>query len=102
VVPLPDSTRRDNLATFPSFGGELASVPSHGVTVGIATIRELSAEVAMVAHGADKRRAVSRLVAADHYDSAWPASVVADCRRPHLVVDRAAAGSLLATAFDVA
>jgi glucosamine-6-phosphate deaminase len=101
VVSLPDSTRRDNLATFPSFGGELAAVPSHGVTVGIATIRELSAEVVMVAHGVDKQEAVRRLAAADRYDAAWPASVVADCRRPHLVVDRAAAGDLVPNAFDV-
>jgi glucosamine-6-phosphate deaminase len=101
VVSLPDSTRRDNLVTFPSFGGQLASVPTHGVTVGIATIRELSAEVVMVAHGVDKKETVRRLVAADRYDAAWPASVVADCRRPHLVVDRAAAGSLVPTAFDV-
>ena len=35
VVELPDSTRRDNLGTFPSFGGDLARVPHHGVTVGI-------------------------------------------------------------------
>jgi glucosamine-6-phosphate deaminase len=100
VVALPDSTRRDNLVTFPSFGGELASVPSHGVTVGIATIRELSAEVVMVAHGVDKQEAVRRLTAADRYDPAWPASVLADCRRPHLVVDRAAAHSLVPTAAD--
>jgi len=102
VVPLPDSTRRDNLVTFPSFGGDLASVPSHGVTVGIATIRELSAEVVMVAHGTDKQEAMSRLAAADRYDAAWPATVVADCRQPHLVVDQAAAGDLVPPAFDVA
>ena len=30
VVALPDSTRRDNLATFPTFGGELDAVPRTG------------------------------------------------------------------------
>ena len=37
-----EPTRRDNLATFPSFGG-LDVVPRHGVTVGVDTIREHSA-----------------------------------------------------------
>lgn len=90
VVGLPESTRRDNLATFPSFGGDLEAVPGHGVTVGIATIREHSAEVVMVVHGEDKQRASRRLVAAEHYQPEWPATVLADCRSPHLFVDRAA------------
>lgn len=90
VVSLPDSTRRDNLATFPSFGGDLDAVPRHGVTVGIATMREQSAEVVMVVHGADKQLAVRRLVEAEHYEPDWPATVLADCRSPHLFVDRTA------------
>lgn len=91
VVELPDSTRRDNLVTFPSFGGNLERVPRHGVSVGIGTIRELSAEVIMLVHGPDKRAAAQRLLAADSYDSTWPATVVADCRRAHLYLDRLAA-----------
>jgi glucosamine-6-phosphate deaminase len=91
VVSLPDSTRRDNLATFPSFGGALEAVPRFGVTVGVATIRELSAEVVMVAHGEDKILAARRLTAAAGYQSDWPATVWAECRNPHLYLDRAAA-----------
>ena len=94
VVALPDSTRRDNLATFPSFGGDLAAVPTHGVTVGIGTIRELSREVVMVAHGADKQEAARRLTQATAYEPDWPATVLADCRDPHLIIDRAAAAGL--------
>ena len=90
VVTLPVSTRRDNLVTSPSFGGDLDAVPSHGVSVGIATIRDLSAEVVMIAHGADKAVAARRLAEADHYQSDWPATVLADCRSPQLFVDRAA------------
>lgn len=92
VVPLPDSTRTDNLATFPSFGGRLENVPAHGVTVGVGTIRDRSAEVVMIVHGPDKQTAFGRLTAAEGYQPDWPATVVADCRTPHLYADRAAAG----------
>lgn len=91
VVGLPDSTRRDNLATFPSFEGRLEAVPRFGVTVGVATIRERSAEVVMVLHGVDKRRAAERLTGARAYDPDWPATVWLECRNPHLYLDRAAA-----------
>ena len=91
VVALPDSTRRDNLATFPTFDGRLDAVPRHGVTVGVATIRERSAEVVMVLHGVDKRRAAERVTGAGAYDPEWPATVVVECRKPHLYLDRAAA-----------
>lgn len=90
VVELPDSTRRDNLATFPSFGGELARVPRHGVTVGIDTIAATSASVAMLVHGREKGRAAAHLIAADTYDPSWPASVFAVCAKPHLFLDEAA------------
>lgn len=97
VVRLPDSTRRDNLATFPSFGGELGAVPTHGVTVGVATIRERSKEVIIVAHGADKRLAAQRLTEATEYQSDWPATVVTECRTPQIFLDRAAAGAAVAS-----
>lgn len=92
VVELPDSTRRDNLATFPSFGGDLAAVPRHGVSVGVATIRDLSRSVLMLCHGSGKIAAAARLAAAEHYDPSWPATVLSDCAQPRLLVDRAAAG----------
>lgn len=90
VVELPDTTRTDNLATFPSFRGELGNVPRFGVTVGIATIRSLSATVVMLCHGRDKGRAVARLAAAVSYEPDWPATVVTQCRSPRLLIDRAA------------
>lgn len=93
VVALPDSTRRDNLATFPSFGGDLDAVPRYGVTVGVATIRECSAEVAMVVHGADKALAAERLSTTTGYEADWPATVWVECRNPHLYLDRAAVSS---------
>lgn len=96
VVDLPDSTRRDNLATFPSFGNDLDRVPRHGVTVGIDTIAASSASVVMLVHGREKGLAAARLLTADAYDPTWPATVFADCASPHLFLDAeafAAAGT---------
>ena len=90
VVELPETTRRDNLVTFPSFGDRLDRVPRHGVTVGIATIAGQSRAVLMLVHGADKGLAVQHLMAAREYDPSWPATVFASCRRPRLLLDQAA------------
>jgi glucosamine-6-phosphate deaminase len=90
VVDLAEQTRRDNLGTFPAFGKDLDRVPRHGVTVGIRTIRDLSKEVVMVAHGAHKATAVRRLCAADRYEPDWPATVLSECACPQLFVDEAA------------
>ena len=90
VVGLAEQTRRDNLATFPTFGG-LDEVPLYGVTVGVATIQEQSKRVVMVAHGADKAEAARRLVAAERYEPDWPATVLSECARPRLFLDEAAA-----------
>lgn len=98
VVELPDSTRRDNLATFPSFGGELDKVPRYGVTVGIDTIAASSASVAMLVHGREKGRAAAHLLSAEAYDPSWPATILSECARPHLMLDSAA----LAAAAPVA
>jgi glucosamine-6-phosphate deaminase len=91
VVELPDSTRSDNLATFPSFGGDLDRVPSYGVTVGISTIADLSREVVLLLHGADKATAAERLANAGTYDQDWPATVFVECREAHFFVDATAA-----------
>ena len=90
VVRLADSTRRDNLATFPDFRG-LGEVPTHGVSVGLGTIARLSRAVALVAHGAHKAAAVRRLLAATEFTPDWPATVVHACRDARLLLDRAAA-----------
>jgi glucosamine-6-phosphate deaminase len=94
VIRLADQTRRDNLHTFPSFGKDIDRVPRYGVTVGVGTIREQSKQVVMVAHGAPKARAVRRVVAADGYRPEWPATILADCARPLLFIDEAAATEL--------
>ena len=94
VVALGEETRHDNLSTFPSFGGLLENVPRYGVTVGIGTIREHSKQAVLVAHGAQKGRAVSRIAAAEGYRPEWPATVLADCAQPLLFVDKAAATAL--------
>jgi glucosamine-6-phosphate deaminase len=74
VVELAESTRRDNLATFPEFSS-LEDVPTRGVTVGLQTIMDARA-LRLVIHGPDKRAAVDRLLSLDAYDPAWPVSIV--------------------------
>lgn len=91
VVALAEQTRRDNLATFPSFRGRLANVPRYGVTVGTGTIRAFSRSVVMLAHGAHKARAVRRLAAAERYEPDWPATIFTECADPGLYVDLACA-----------
>ncbi len=90
IVLLADSTREDNLATFPEFGS-LEEVPKYGATVGVATITELSRRTVMVIHGEDKRTAAARLRSTDHYDASWPATLLNSCRNAALYVDQAAA-----------
>ncbi|MGW6195557.1 6-phosphogluconolactonase [Kribbella sp. NPDC055110] len=93
VVELGDSTRRDNLETFPSFR-RLDDVPRYGVTVGVATIRDLSRAVVMVVTGAHKQVTVQRVAAAGSYEADWPATVLSDCSSPRFLADRAAAALL--------
>lgn len=96
VVALEDTTRRDNLSTFPTFRS-IDDVPKFGVTVGIRTIREQSKAVIMLALGEQKQEAVRRLELADAYDPLWPATVLSECRSPRFIIDRAAS-ALLKTA----
>ncbi len=90
IVELAETTRLDNLATFPTLK-RLDRVPGHGITVGIDTIAHHSRRAVMVAHGADKAPSVARLLGARGYEPDWPATIVVECREPSLVVDRAAA-----------
>ena len=90
VIPLAEETRRDNLLTFPAFG-TLSSVPSHGVSVGIDTIAS-AREAIMVVWGASKRETLRRILAADRYDPAWPATVIHECARREIVCDAEAVG----------
>ncbi len=96
LIEIAETTRRDNLRTFPDFADESA-VPRYGVSVGLGTIAELSRAVVLIAWGADKRAAVRRLAAYDDFDPQWPASIVYRCRAPRIYLDRAAAADLTET-----
>ena len=74
VLRLAESTRRDNLATFPEFRS-IDDVPTEGVSVGLGTIRR-ARRLRLVLHGPYKRTAAERILARDRFDPAWPASVV--------------------------
>jgi len=91
VVPLAESTRRDNMKTFPDFT-TLDQVPSHGVTVGIDTIARHSKAAAMLLWGREKQLTFQRIRAAADYDPSWPATIIAACRNAELLADRAAEG----------
>jgi glucosamine-6-phosphate deaminase len=88
VVPLAESTRLDNLVTFPEFDS-LDEVPMLGVSVGLGTILD-SRALRLVLHGADKREAAGRLLALDEFDPAWPASLVHEHDGAEIWLDRAA------------
>ena len=89
IIPLAETTRRDNMATFPEFDS-LDEVPDHGVSVGLGTIRDVSAQVRLIIHGADKRTAATRVLEADDFDPAWPATFIHRCRGAQIWLDEAA------------
>lgn len=89
VVELAETTRRDNMSTFPTLHS-LDDVPRYGVTVGIDTIRRHSRNAVMIVHGAQKALAAERLMAAERYDDQWPASVVVECDNGELWIDQSA------------
>ena len=95
IIPLAETTRLDNLKTFPEFN-RLEEVPVHGVSVGLGTIATLSHQVILVIHGDHKQKAVRRLVEYDNFSPAWPASLIFRCREPQLWLDEAAAVGLKA------
>ncbi|MFM9135942.1 MAG: 6-phosphogluconolactonase [bacterium] len=93
VIELADSTRRDNLGTFPDFAG-LDDVPRLGISVGVATIVDQSRRAVLVAPGASKQEAVRRILGARDYDPEWPATLLARCRAPSLYADLSSAPSV--------
>jgi glucosamine-6-phosphate deaminase len=88
VVTLAETTRRDNVATFPEFAS-VDEVPRHGVSVGLGTIGE-SRRVRLVLHGRGKRYAAERLLGLHRFDPSWPASIVHDCNDAEIWLDREA------------
>jgi glucosamine-6-phosphate deaminase len=91
VIALAEATRQDNLVTFPQFKS-LADVPTHGVSVGLGTIARLSREAILVMHGAGKRESARRVQSVSGFDPSWPATIIHECRRGRIYLDKAAAG----------
>ncbi|HEV7641157.1 MAG TPA: 6-phosphogluconolactonase [Gaiellaceae bacterium] len=89
VIALAETTRRDNLVTFPEFDA-LDDVPLYGVSVGLGTIADARA-LRLVLHGEGKRAAVARLLALDGFDPSWPASIAHDHRDAQIWMDKRAA-----------
>ncbi len=91
VIELPETTRRDNMATFPVFA-DLADVPRFGVSVGVGTIVDNTKRAIMLLTGSDKRTAYDRIVAASGYEPDWPATAVTECADYTIFADAASAG----------
>ena len=89
IIALAESTRRDNMATFPEFTS-LDEVPTHGVSVGLGTILSTSRRVTLVIHGVGKRLAARRVLEATDFDPQWPATFVHRCQGARIWLDRAA------------
>jgi glucosamine-6-phosphate deaminase len=88
-VALAETTRRDNMHTFPNFRS-LDEVPRYGVSVGPATIARHSRSALMILIGADKGEALRRILATTTYDPMWPSTVVHACRNAEILTDRPA------------
>ena len=92
IVRIADETRQDNLGTFPGFKN-IDEVPKHGVSVGPATMVDVSAIAIMQLIGAHKNKAFKRISAATGYESDWPSTVVRECKDYYILADKAAANS---------
>ena len=93
IVDLPETTRRDNLETFPDFTN-LDEVPLHGVTVGLGTIVNQSRRIVLVIHGPGKINAVTRLKGYSDFTPDWPASVIYHVRDGKIMLDESATSDL--------
>lgn len=89
VVELAPTTRADNVVTFPDFASA-EEVPTHGVSIGLGTIRRHSRAVWLVLHGSDKAESLRRVLAAAGHDPAWPATFIHECPDAQLWSDAAA------------
>lgn len=90
ITELAETTRIDNLQTFPEFR-DLSQVPRFGITVGVGTIVMQSKSAAMVLWGGQKQLAFAKISSANGYDPSWPATIVTECRNAVLFADEAAA-----------
>ena len=78
IVELAPTTRADNIVTFPDFAS-LDEVPTHGVSVGLGTIRRQARSVWLVLHGRDKAESLRRVLGGAGHDPAWPATFIHEC-----------------------
>jgi glucosamine-6-phosphate deaminase len=92
IVRIADETRHDNLSTFPDFKF-IEEVPKHGVSVGPATMVDVSAIAIMELIGTHKAEAFARISAATSYESDWPSTIIRDCKDYYILADKAAANS---------
>jgi glucosamine-6-phosphate deaminase len=92
IVRIADETRQDNLGTFPDFKN-IDEVPKHGVSVGPATMIDVSAIAIMQLIGSHKAQAFDRINAASTYESDWPSTIIRDCKKYYILADKAAANS---------
>jgi glucosamine-6-phosphate deaminase len=86
IIPLAETTRVDNMKTFPDFKS-LAEVPGYGVSVGVGTILKHSKTAVMVIHGAHKRSSLMTLLKFKDYDASWPASLITRCPGARIYTD---------------
>lgn len=82
VVTLAESTRKANARFFPS----LEEVPTHAITMGIATIME-SKEIILLASGASKAEAIAKLVHGEVNEN-FPASVLKLHKNVTIIADK--------------
>ncbi len=89
IVTLTEKTRQDN-ARF--FDGDINQVPTHAITMGIATIMK-AGKILLIATGANKADAVAAMInKAPSTDC--PASVLQNHKDVVVVLDEAAAAKL--------
>jgi glucosamine-6-phosphate deaminase len=89
IVALAETTRRDNMSTFPDFAS-IDEVPTHGVSVGLGTIVSTSRRVTLLLHGIGKRYAAERVLEVTDFDPRWPATFIHRCPQGRIWLDEAA------------
>ncbi|MDD5688229.1 MAG: 6-phosphogluconolactonase [Elusimicrobia bacterium] len=98
IVKLAETTRKDNIKTFPKFKS-IDDVPHYGVSVGLETLTLLSKEVILVIHGQNKKEAARYISALDDFTPDWPVSIIFRCKKPRIFIDKTAYPSAISTSI---